>query len=41
MEWTIVEWPLILKIKKYIPKLSQVLDANTYNMQLCIYPSKE
>ena len=27
--------------KKSIPKLSQVLDADTYNMQLCIYPSKE
>jgi hypothetical protein len=26
---------------KSILKLSQVLDANTYNMQLCIYPSKE
>ena len=41
MEWDHREVAIDPENKKSIPKLSQVLDANTYDMQLYIYPSKE
>ena len=38
MEWDHREVAVDPENKKSIPKLSQVLDANTYDMQLYIYP---